>query len=114
MGTKSKLGKRNMSDFDLEALSLDQLKDLQKNVAKAIAGYEERKRKEALTVLEDKARELGFSLDELTGKPKAKAKGAPAKYRNPEGDQTWSGRGRQPAWFKAALEAGKSPDDLLI
>jgi DNA-binding protein H-NS len=37
------------------------------------------------------------------------------KYRNPaDKSQTWSGRGRQPRWFKAALRKGKSERSLLI
>jgi DNA-binding protein H-NS len=40
---------------------------------------------------------------------------AAAKYRHPENPSlTWSGRGRKPLWFVAALEAGKSADDLAI
>jgi DNA-binding protein H-NS len=34
------------------------------------------------------------------------------KYRDETGN-TWSGRGKRPNWFKAALEAGKSPEDLF-
>ena len=41
----------------------------------------------------------------------AAAKGAP-KFKDDQGD-AWSGRGPRPGWFKAALEAGKSADDLL-
>jgi len=37
--------------------------------------------------------------------------GAP-KFRDEQGN-VWSGRGPRPAWFKAALEAGKSSDDFL-
>ena len=29
-------------------------------------------------------------------------------------DATWSGRGRQPDWFKSAIAAGKAPEDLEI
>ena len=36
---------------------------------------------------------------------------ATAKFRDDQGNE-WSGRGPRPAWFKAALEAGKSADDL--
>lgn len=36
--------------------------------------------------------------------------GAP-KFKDEQGN-IWSGRGPRPAWFKAALEAGKSADDL--
>jgi len=45
---------------------------------------------------------------------KTRAKVAP-KYRNPsDPSQTWSGRGRQPRWFKAALRKGKTERSLLI
>jgi DNA-binding protein H-NS len=39
------------------------------------------------------------------------ATGAP-KFKDDQGN-VWSGRGPRPAWFKAALEAGKSADELL-
>jgi len=43
-----------------------------------------------------------------------RAKVAP-KYRNPaDHAQTWSGRGRAPRWFKAALRKGKTERSLLI
>ena len=35
----------------------------------------------------------------------------PVKFRDEEG-HTWSGRGKRPNWFKAALESGKSAADL--
>lgn len=104
---------------DLEGLSLEHLKSLEKKVAKAIASYEERQRASALAALEAKAKELGFSLSELTGaaaprKGKAKSAGIP-KYANPENPgQTWTGKGRRPEWFIAAINAGKSPDDLAL
>lgn len=42
-----------------------------------------------------------------------KAKRSTPRYRDSDGNE-WSGRGPRPSWFKAALEAGKSPDDLLV
>ncbi|MGX9356717.1 H-NS histone family protein [Roseobacteraceae bacterium S113] len=99
--------------MDLDALSLDELKKLRKDVEKAITSFEARKKREALAALESKAAELGFSLSELTGAAK-KSVAAP-KYRNPaDSSQTWSGRGRQPEWYKAALAGGASQDDLKI
>lgn len=38
---------------------------------------------------------------------------APVKFRDEAGN-TWSGRGKRPNWFKAALESGKAPEDLLV
>jgi DNA-binding protein H-NS len=95
---------------------LKELKDLQSQVAKAIATFEDRKKKEALSELEEKARALGFSLAELTGATLARKRApATAKYANPANKaETWSGRGRKPRWFEAALNAGKSPEQLAI
>ncbi|MBY5973274.1 H-NS family nucleoid-associated regulatory protein [Pseudooceanicola marinus] len=104
-----------MLDIDLDTLSLGDLKKLQARVSTAIKTYEERQRKAALVELEAKAAEMGFSLSELTGQTGRKAKVNPPKYRNPEdGTQTWSGRGRQPAWIKEALARGESLDTFLI
>ena len=37
------------------------------------------------------------------------------KYRNPtDPGQTWTGRGKRPRWYSAALAAGKKEKDLLI
>ncbi len=47
-----------------------------------------------------------------TAAPRGKST-RPAKFRDAEGN-TWSGRGKRPGWFNAALAAGKSPDELLI
>jgi DNA-binding protein H-NS len=106
-----------MAQIELDDMSLAELKALQKKVAKAIEGFEERQKLQALAALEAKAREMGFSLSELTGAPQSKAKRKPTapKYRHPEdAGVTWTGKGRQPAWFKAAVTSGVSPDDLLV
>lgn len=102
--------------LNLDSLSLKELKDLQAQVAKAISGFVDRKKKQALTELEEKARELGFSLAELTGvAPARKRSSAAPKYRNPANPaETWTGRGRKPRWYEAAIKAGKSPGDMAI
>lgn len=102
--------------MDLNALSLKELKDLQSQIARAITSYEDRKKKEAVAELEDRARQMGFSLAELLGTtPVRKRAPASAKYANPANSaETWSGRGRKPRWFEAALAEGKSPEDLAV
>jgi DNA-binding protein H-NS len=105
-----------MAAIDLEALSLNELKQIQKDIAKAISGYENRQKADARTKVEAFARELGYSLSELLGAETkfTRARVAP-KYKHPENPAlTWSGRGRQPRWFVDALASGKSPDDLMI
>ena len=77
--------------------------------------------KEAIAVYGFTAAELGFEggAGKRSARPvkspkrglKASGKAATtaaAKFRN-----IWSGRGPRPAWFKAALEAGKAPEDFL-
>lgn len=98
-----------MTAIDLSDLTLTELKQLQKDIAKTIASFDTRKRSEALSALEAKAQELGFSLADFTGTKSPRKRSSPAsKYRHPENPEiTWSGRGRKPRWFVAALDKGK-------
>jgi DNA-binding protein H-NS len=99
--------------INLEKMSLEDLKALQKEVEAAIKGFEKRKKKEALVAAQKAAQEHGFSLDEILSE-KSGSKGLP-KYANPaDPDQTWTGRGRQPTWVKDALAKGKSLEDLAL
>ena len=102
--------------LDLNTLSLKELKDLQSQVAKAISGYEDRRKREALAELEEKAKAMGFSLSELTGLTTGRKRSpSTAKYANPaNAADTWSGRGRKPRSFSEALAKGKKPDDMAI
>lgn len=101
---------------DLNSLSMKELKELQSQVAKAIAEFEERRKRQALVELEEKAKAMGFSLAELTGAVKTRKRSpSVAKYANPaDKSDTWSGRGRKPRWFSEALAKGKKPQDLAI
>jgi DNA-binding protein H-NS len=102
--------------IDLNSLSLKELKDLQSQIAKAISGFEDRRKREALAELEEKAKAMGFSLAELTGVAGTRKRTpSVAKYANPaDSADTWSGRGRKPRWFSEALAKGKKPEDLAI
>lgn len=102
--------------LDLSKFSLDELKVLKKDVEAAIDEFAERRRSEARKALEAVAKEHGMSLDEIVGSKGRKRKSkAPAKFANPENpSDTWSGRGRQPAWYKDAIAAGKKPESMAI
>lgn len=108
-----------MADKDLESMSLEELKALQKSIDKAMKDVEARRRQDALSAVQATAREHGFELSELLGESsggrrKAFAPSVP-RYQHPENPEvTWSGRGRRPAWVTAALESGKSLEDLAI
>lgn len=107
-----------MANIDLSKLSVKELKTLQKNVEVAIIDNEKRMRREALTAAQAVAKEFGFSLEDLLdASPRKKSRGVinPAKYQHPENPSvTWTGKGRQPAWIKEAMEAGTSLDSFLI
>ncbi|MFN2378169.1 MAG: H-NS family nucleoid-associated regulatory protein [Candidatus Binatia bacterium] len=69
--------------------------------------------------LDEVARSLGLDEEKLRShfaKPRRKpgrAK-APRKYANShQPDQTWSGRGKRPAWVREHLAGGGSLDELI-
>jgi DNA-binding protein H-NS len=101
--------------MNLDKLSLDELKKLEKDVKAAITGYEARKRSEAMAAAAAKAKEFGFSLNELVGGvPKRKSRLA-AKYAHPENPSlTWSGHGRRPAWIGEGLDKSQKLEAFLI
>lgn len=105
-----------MTDLNLNDMSLEELKALEKDVGAAIKTFEARKLAEARDVLTAKAKELGVSIEEVFGAKGTKVKKVvEPKYRHPENPAlTWSGRGRQPEWFKEAIGAGTAKEDLLI
>ena len=105
-----------MADYDLEALSLSELKKMQKDVAKAISTHQDRQKADARAKVETFARELAYSLAELVGtETKIACAPAPAKYGHPENPSlTWSGRGRKPRWFVDARAAGGTAGDTEI
>ncbi|MEM6759287.1 MAG: H-NS histone family protein [Pseudomonadota bacterium] len=97
-------------------MSHKELEKLRVDVDQALVAAKKRDKKEARKAAETAAAGFGFTLAELVGNAPAKSStaGAP-KYANPEKpSQTWTGKGRQPQWFKNAVESGKSPADLEL
>jgi DNA-binding protein H-NS len=110
---------KNMAkEVDLEKLELEELKRLAKDIEKAMKKREADNLKKAREAAEAAAREYGYSLDEVLGTkaPRRTVGGSSdAKFRHPENPAlTWSGRGRQPQWFKDAIASGKTPEDLSV
>lgn len=105
------------------------LVQLQKQIAALEQKAEALKRKEAEGVIARikeaiahyglTAADLGLAGAKRGPKPgakraaaKKKKPAAKAKYRDDQG-HSWTGHGRRPQWFVAALAAGKKPEDLL-
>lgn len=102
--------------------------DIQKEIAALQKAAESLKQKEVAGVIERikvaiatyglNAGDLGLKGAAAPSIKRAKAakparKKAPSapRYRDDTG-RTWTGRGRRPGWFIAALAAGKKPEDL--
>lgn len=67
--------------------------------------------------------EYSLSVADLAGKAgkasrgkssKGKTAKVPAKYRDSSTGDTWSGRGLQPRWLKAALATGRKLDEFAL
>ena len=102
------------ADIDLHQLDREALVRLRKDVDRALQSYDRRKREDALREMEAVAQKHGLSLKELV-----QARGTrsvqPPKFRHPKNPAlTWTGRGRQPGWYKEAIDAGASLEDLKI
>ena len=110
MATRINLGK--LSDKELKALKQRIENELRTSKTRAIAAATQELQGAAQKI----ARKHGLTVGEVLGKRrKPRTSPVPAKYRNPnDPSQTWSGRGRRPAWFMAATENGTSAESLEI
>ncbi len=105
-----------LEEIKLEGYSSAELGAFRDRVTEAIASKREEEKRELLEEIEKLAEQRGLSLEEVIGVrvKKGRAKATP-KYRNPkDAAQTWSGRGKNPAWVKEALAAGQDLEDLAI
>ncbi|MFM0323607.1 H-NS histone family protein [Caballeronia glebae] len=88
---------------------ITQLLAKQDALNKQLVEAKERETRQVLIEIVQKMREYNIKLEELFGsKPKAQEPVKEAKYRDPVGGSTWSGRGRAPQWI-----AGKNRDEFL-
>ena len=105
-------------EIDLDRMELKELRDLRGRVDRAIADFEERRKRDARAAAERAARDHGFSLSDLTGDKPArgarKTAGTPKSANPDDPSQTWTGRGRRPGWVQQMLASGKSLDDAAI
>jgi DNA-binding protein H-NS len=81
-----------------------------------ISQTKERERSEAVAKVKSLMSEYGLTMADLSMRtPKAvKVSKVAAKYRNQATGETWSGRGLQPKWLKAAITAGAKLTDFAV
>lgn len=101
--------------IDVSSLSEKQLKELIRKAHGRMKNIDKEKIGKVKTKVNALLKAEGVTFAQVYGKKRGgqTAKVAP-KYRNPGGSETWSGRGKRPRWFNAALKAGKKDKDLLI
>ena len=96
------------------------LVDLQQLIVDAESALEKRqreKRAEVVAQMRKLAASVGIDFEIVAAEPKKRSarSASAAKYRNPaDAGQTWNGRGPKPKWFKAAIAAGKTPEQLAV
>jgi DNA-binding protein H-NS len=100
--------------------SLQDLLDRKAALEKEIEATRKQERAEAIAKVKALMSQYGLTLADVTGKGATKTS-APAKggkvavkYRNAATGDTWSGRGLQPKWLKAALAAGRKIDEFAV
>lgn len=95
-----------------------QLREQEADLERQIAQAQREARDAAIAQVKALMSQYGLTAKDLAGgKPKA-ARGSPSKvapkYRDKATGDTWSGRGLQPRWLKAALAAGRKLSDFAV
>jgi DNA-binding protein H-NS len=82
-----------------------------------IAQTQREERDKAIAQVKALMAEHGLTAADLSARASKKVRAVAkvaAKYRNRDTGDTWSGRGLQPRWLKAALAAGKKLSDFSV
>ena len=102
-----------MADLTYEEL-LAQRESLESKLKEA----RDREVAKAVIEINERMDKLGMTVADLSrGKaplPPGAPHRLPPKYRNPKTGETWAGRGHQPPWFKEAIAAGTTADELRV
>jgi DNA-binding protein H-NS len=104
--------KPNLNDLLAQRAALEQ----------QIALAQREERADAVARVRTLMTEYGLTLADIGGRAvvappgagKRTGKPAPVKYRDSATGSTWSGRGLQPKWLRAALATGRSLSDFLV
>jgi len=86
------------------------------SLEKQIADAQREERQAAISQVKSLMAEHGLTMADLDSRSKTKSAGGKVapKYRNKATGETWSGRGLQPRWLKAALASGKKMADFAL
>jgi DNA-binding protein H-NS len=105
--------------IDIKNMSRKELEKLAGDVEKSLEKLRKKDLKKVRQEMEKLAAAHGVTVEDIMGstatpKKAVKPKAAP-KYANPaDKSKTWTGKGRQPEWFKSAISAGKAPESMAV
>ena len=102
--------------------SLQDLLAQRAEIEKKIIDVQREERADAIGKVRALLAEFGLTAADISGKAStvrasgaAKPTGKVAiKYRNAGTGETWTGRGLQPKWLKAAMASGAKIEDFLV
>ncbi len=94
----------------------------QAELEKKISEIQREERSNAVAKVRAMMSEFGLSSADISGRssaPRAQGAAKPVsrvavKYRNAATGDTWTGRGLQPKWLRAALASGAKIDDFAV
>ena len=106
----------------MSVATLQELMAQREALEQQIEHTKKQERGEAIEKVKALMAEYGLSVADLGSRPpparakKGKSAGnkVAAKYRNTSTGETWSGRGLQPRWLKAALASGRKLSDFAV
>ncbi|MEB3766811.1 H-NS histone family protein [Acinetobacter sp. MD2] len=105
---------------DISALSVEELKKLQREAEVLIASKKDQAIQDAYNQVIEIAAKLDLNIEQLLeyGAQKRKVtvrKTVEPRYRNKNNaSETWTGRGKKPRWLAAELGKGAKLEDFLI
>jgi DNA-binding protein H-NS len=106
-----------MARIAVDKLSLKQIEELEGRIAQAKAKAAEGVKAELKSKIDALLTSAGMTIGDvypLAGRGRGKSKSV-AKFANPDDrSQTWTGRGRRPAWLIARLKKGVTLDSFKI
>lgn len=102
--------------MELSTMTMIQLRHLQDQLAQELKRRERKDLTQARDQILAIAQGAGIPLKQLIIDDRPPRAGKVAvRYRNPDNaEQQWTGRGRQPLWFKSWVESGQSIELLRV
>lgn len=101
--------------IDVSSLNKKQSRDLMRKLKSHMKTIDKDKVAKIKAKVNKLLKDEGVTFAQVYGRKRSGKTGKVApKYRNPKGSETWSGRGKRPRWFLAAIKAGKTEKSMLI